>query len=404
MEHGPLHNVRITEFTSAWAGPYATCLLGFLGAEVIKVESMGRLDHSRLISFSTGKDFTTPNESSVFNSMNLNKRSVTLNLKQPKAIEMAKELVKVSDVVVENMRPGVMPRLGLGYDALSEVKSDIIYLSSSACGQTGPDKSFVGYAPNFASIGGVSYNTGYEDWPPSNLMGFIDLKSATTSAFAILMALCYHQTSGEGQYIDLASQETIAALNSDILLEYILNQRVPGRHGNRDDIMAPHNCYPCQGEDKWISIAVETDEEWQACCKVIGKLELTRDKRFADSYTRWTNQDVLDEIIGEWTKDYDAHDLMERFQREGVAASPSYDSENLFKDPHLQERGVFHHVDHPHLEKDWVVSPPWRLSETPASVRRHAPSLGEDNEYIFCDLLGMSKAEIKDLEKEKVVY
>ena len=404
MEHGPLHNVRVTEFTSAWAGPYATCLLGFLGAEVIKVESMGRLDHSRLTAFSTGKNFTTPNESSVFNSINLNKKSVTLNLKQPKAIEMAKELVKKSDVVVENMRPGVMPRLGLGYEALSEVRPDLIYLSSSACGQTGPDTAFVGYAPNFASIGGVSYNTGYEDWPPSNLMGFIDLKSATTSAFAILMALIYRQNTGEGQYIDLASQECIATLNSDILLEYILNQRVPGRHGNRDDIMAPHNCYPCQGEDKWISIAVKSNEEWQACCKVMGKPELAEDPRFVDNYVRWNNQTELDTIIGEWTKDFDAGELMQLFQKEGVAATPSYNAEGLFEDPHLKERGVFQEVDHPVMEKDYVIAPPWRLSETPAAVRRHAPNLGEDNEYVFCEMLGMSKSEIEALIEEKVVF
>ena len=404
MEHGPLHNIRITEFTSAWAGPYATCLLGFLGAEVIKVESMARLDHSRLTAFSTGKDFFTPNESSVFNNINLNKKSVTLNLKEPKAIEMAKELVKVSDVVVENMRPGVMPRLGLDYEALSEVKSDLIYLSSSACGQTGPDKTFVGYAPNFASIGGISYNTGYEDWPPSNLMGFIDLKSATTAAYSILMALCYHQNTGEGQYIDLASQETIAILNSDVLLEYILNQRVTGRHGNRDEIMAPHNCYPCRGEEKWIAIAVETEDEWRACCEVMRKPELSEDERFSDNYLRWQNQEQLDDIISDWTKDQDVYELMAILQAEGVAATPSCSVEDLFKDPHLKERGVFLQLDHPVLEKDWVVSPPWRLSETPASIRRHAPNIGEDNQNVFCGLLGMPKEEVEQLEKEKVVY
>jgi len=164
---GPLKGVRITEFTSAWAGPYATCLLGFLGAEVIKVESKTYIDHSRYISFTTGKNFTTPNESSVFNTLNLNKKSVTLNLKAKKAIGLAKKLVKVSDAVIENMRPGVITRLGLGYDALKEVKEDLIYLSSSACGQTGPHKGYMGYAPTFASLAGLPHITGYEDWPPT---------------------------------------------------------------------------------------------------------------------------------------------------------------------------------------------------------------------------------------------
>jgi len=167
MKSGPLEGVRLTEFTSAWAGPYATCLLGFLGAEIIKVESRMRLDHSRNLSFSTGKRFSGPDESEVFDNLNLNKKSITLNLKAPRAIDLAKKVAGVSDVVMENMRPGVMPRLGLGYEVLREIKPDLIYLSSSACGQEGPEREYVGYAPTFAALGrGFSYITGYEDWPP----------------------------------------------------------------------------------------------------------------------------------------------------------------------------------------------------------------------------------------------
>jgi crotonobetainyl-CoA:carnitine CoA-transferase CaiB-like acyl-CoA transferase len=171
MSDGPLTGVRVTEFTSAWAGPYATCLLGFLGAEVIKVESRKRIDHARFTSFTTGTTFSNPDQSPVFNSLNLNKQSVCLNLTQPRAVEIAKRLVEKSDVVVENMRPGVISRLGLDYQALREVKPDIIYLSSSSCGQTGPDREHVGYAPNFASAAGLSFVTGYPDWPPSVLSG-----------------------------------------------------------------------------------------------------------------------------------------------------------------------------------------------------------------------------------------
>ena len=242
MNNGPLKGVRLTEFTSAWAGPYATCLLGFLGAEIVKVESRQRLDHSRKLSFSTGREFTGTDESGVFNNLNLNKLSITLNLKKPKAIEIAKSLVKVSDVVMENMRPGVMYRLGLGYEALCEMKPDLIYLSSSACGQEGPQREYVGYAPTFAALGGVSFVTGYEDWPPSNFMGAIDLRSATTAASAILAALVQHQRTGKGQYIDMSSQESIAVLVGDLLLDYVMNDRVPTRKGNKDYKMAPHNC------------------------------------------------------------------------------------------------------------------------------------------------------------------
>lgn len=404
MDHGPLKGVRITEFTSAWAGPYATCLLGFLGAEVIKVESRRRVDHSRNLAFTTGKVFSGPDESPVFNTLNLNKMSVTLNLSKPEAIEIAKRLVKESDVVVENMRPGVVPRLGLGYEVLCEVKPDLVYLSSSSCGQTGPEREYVGYAPTFAALGGLSFVTGYEDWPPSNFMGSIDLRSAAAAAFAILTALLYRQRTGEGQYIDLASQETIAVLCGDFFLEFVLNGEIPMRQGNKDESMAPHNCYPCRGEDKWVSIAVATDQEWQSLCQVMGMPELADDERFAQSRKRWENQEELDRIIGQWTSDKDYYEITESLQAVQVAASPSLSSEGLFKDPHLKERNLFREIEHPVIGKDWVTAPPWILSETPAEIKRHAPLLGEHNDLVLRQMLGMSPEEIKKLEEEEVIY
>ncbi len=404
MNNGPLKGVRITEFTSAWAGPYATCLLGFLGADVIKVESMAYIDHSRFISFTTGKEFTTPNESSVFNTLNLNKKSITLNLKKPKAIEIAKKLVNVSDVTIENMRPGVIERLGLGYDAIKEVKPDIIYLSSSACGQTGPYREYMGYAPTFAAMAGLPYITGYEDYPPSNFMGSIDLRSATMSAFAILTAMLHHQRTGEGQYIDLSSQEVIAALCGDVFLDYIMNNRVPIRKGNKDNFMAPHNCYRCKGHDNWISVAVENDQEWQALCEAMGKSELADDERFNNVENRIKHLEELDQIISDWTCDQDYYKVMEILQDKGVAAAPSMSGEALFKDPHLQERGIFKEVEHPVIGKDWVITPPWRLSETPAEIKHYSPLLGEHNEDIFCTLLGMSQEEVKKMQDEEVIY
>jgi benzylsuccinate CoA-transferase BbsF subunit len=404
MNDGPLTGVRVTEFTSAWAGPYATCLLGFLGAEIIKVESRKRLDHARLVSFTTSSDFSNPDQSPVFNSLNLNKQSVCLNLTQPKAVEIAKQLVEKSDVVVENMRPGVMGRLGLDYQALSEVKPDIIYLSSSSCGQTGPHREHVGYAPNFASAAGLSYVTGYPDWPPSILSGAIDLRSATAAAFSILAALLCQQRTGEGQYIDLASQETSMMLNSSALMDFLMNQRVQMRRGNRDDRMAPHNCYRCRGDDNWISIAVANDREWRALCGAMGKPDLAEDERFAEAETRWNHQDELDGIISEWSRDKDYYELMHDLQRAGVAATPSLSNKALFEDPHLEERGTFVQVDHPLLEKDWVLSPPWSLSGTPASIRRHAPSLGEHDQRIFGELLELSPAKIETLKEEQVIY
>ena len=404
MTNGPLSGVRVTEFTSAWAGPYATCLLGFLGAEIIKVESRKRLDHSRFTSFTTARTFSGPDESPVFDNLNLNKRSVCLNLSHPKAVEIARRLVGTSDVVVENMRPGVITRLGLGYDALREVKSDIVYLSSSACGQTGPDRGNVGYAPNFAGAAGLSHVTGYPDWPPSILSGAIDLRSATTAAFAILAALLYRQRTGEGQRIDLASQEAIAMLNADALMDFFLNQRIRTRVGNRHDTMAPHNCYRCRGDDHWISIAVDSDDEWRALCGVIGRPELLDDERFSRADARWRNQDVLDEIVAAWAATQDDYAAMHALQAAGVAATPSLSNKALFEDPHVIERQAFVQVEHPVLKHDWVVAPPWRLSETPATIRRRSPLLGEDSRAVFEELLGMSGDEIRRLEEEQVIY
>jgi len=404
MKDGPLHGVRITEFTSAWAGPYATCLLGFLGAEIIKVESRRRIDHARVTSFTAGRVFSGPDESPVFNTLNLNKLSVCLNLSRPKAVEIAKQLVKKSDVVVENMRPGVIARLGLDYAALREVKPDIVYISSSACGQTGPHREYVGYAPNFAATAGLSFITGYEDWPPSILSGAIDLRSATTAAFAILAALLYRQRTGEGQYIDLSSQEAIAMLNSDALMDYMMNRRIRKRNGNKDDRMAPHNCYRCRGDDNWISIAVANDQEWRALCSVMGKAELAQDERFATGGMRSKNQDELDQLISDWSKEREYYEVMHDLQKAGVAATPSLSNEALFCDPHIKERGVFVEIEHPVLKKDWVTAPPWRLSDTPAGIRRHSPLLGEHSHQIFEQLLGMSREEIEKLEEEQVVY
>lgn len=404
QNRGPLSGVRITEFTSAWAGPYATCLLGFLGAEVIKVESRRRVDHARMLAFSTGKVFSGPNESPVFDNLNLNKRSVTLNLSQPRAVEIARRLSGLSDVVVENMRPGVVPRLGLGYEVLSGIKPDLIYLSSSSCGQVGPEREYVGYAPTFAAMAGLSYITGYEDWPPSNFMGAIDLRSANTSAFAVLAALIYRQRTGKGQYIDLASQESIAVLIGDQLIEYIMNGLVPTRHGNQDDLMCPHDCYPCQGQDRWISIAVANHEEWRALCGALGRPDLADDPRFASAKSRRAHREELDAIVGGWTSTRTDREAMAALQAAGVAAAPSMSSEDLYKDPHLSARQAMIQVDHPIIGQDWVVNVPWRLSETPAGIRRHSPLLGEDNAYVFQGLLGMTPEEIQTLEEEQAIF
>lgn len=404
MNKAILDGVRIADFTWVWAGPYGTMLLALMGAEVIKIESARRIDSSRQSSLTMGVVFKSLDESPVFNTLNLNKFGVTLDLSQPKGVELAKKIVKLSDVAAENMRPGVMERLGLGYEALKAIKPDIIYLSSSAYGTRGPYRSYTGYAPNFAAFSGVAHLTGYRDGPPTTLTGSTDLRSATTSAFALLAALYYRQRTGKGQYIDLSSTESLSVLVGELLMDYTMNQRVRSRNGNHDDVMVPHNCYRCKGEDKWVSIAVATDEEWEALCRAMGNPDWTKDERFADAYSRWENQEELDKLIGAWTINRTHYEVMDILQKVGVAAMPSFSAAELFNDPHFKERRLTAEVEHPRMGKQIVIGAPWQISDSPPSVRRASPLLGEHNEYVFGELLGMSRQEIARLEEEKVLY
>jgi benzylsuccinate CoA-transferase BbsF subunit len=413
VKAGPLAGVRILDFTWAWAGPHGTLLLALLGAEVIKVESRQRPDHARVRSLMTGPVLASPDHSVIFSDLNVGKLGITLDLKQPRAVEIARRLAGLCDVVTANMRPGTLERLGLGYEDLRAVKPDIVMLCSSAVGSTGPERSYVGYAPTFAALGGLSSITGHRDGPPSPLSGAVDLRVGTTCALAILAALFHRQRTGEGQYIDLSSTEAVSALIGGVFMEYAVNKRVPGRDGNWDRTMAPHNCYPCQpgeggsvrgeGDQRWVSIAVGSDEEWRALCSVLGEGALEEDPRFAEVVSRWRHREELDEIISAWTRGRTPEEAAEALQRAGVAAMPVLDGPALAQDPHLRERGALERVEHPVIGSRLTLGPPWRLSDTPAAIRRPAPLLGEHNSYVLGQLLGITDEEIEELVRDGVV-
>jgi len=404
VERLPLANVRVTDFTWAWAGPYSTSVLALLGAEVIKIESRRRLDHSRARSLMTGPILQGPDYSTVFNDLNFNKFSLTLDMTKPESVRIAKELVEVSDVVVENMRPGKIAAMGLSYDEIRKVRPDIIMLSSSASGAAGPEGSYVGYAPTFCAVGGLAYISGYPDGAPTALSGAVDLRVGATAAFAVIAALVHRQQTGEGQFIDLSSSEAIASLVGHTFLDYSLNQRIPFREGNHDRTMAPHNCYPCHGEDEWITISVGTEEEWHALCVAMGDPAWANDEQFCTMQRRLENQDELDRKVAEWTKEYGQQEVADSLQKGGIAAMPCYDGPQVVADPHVVERDVFQKVTHPLLGERMVPGPPWRFSDTPARVRRAAPLLGEHNRYVLHEILGMPEEEIARLEEEKVVW
>lgn len=405
MFNDALKGIRIADFSWVWAGPYAASLLSYMGAEVIKIESHGRIDQTRKGSIMNGDNFNGYDSSPTFNNANLNKQGVTIDITKPEGAELARKIVEKCDIVVANMRPGKMAKLGLGYEDFKKVKPDIIMLESSGFGATGPYKGYAGFAPIFASFGGLAYLTGYEDGTPNVMSGVQDMRAGTVSAFIMIAALLHRKKTGEGQYIDLSSSECLSTLVGPELMEYTMNRRSPFRAGNQDAIMAPHNCYRCKGDDKWVSIAVATDEEWNSLKKVMGNPEWAENaEKYGGVLARWQNRKELDGQIAQWTKDFTTYEVTELLQEAGVAAMPSMNAEEILTDPHTKARELFTEVDHPALGNQVVMKPAWKFSETPARIRKPGPLLGEDNGDVFGNLLGMSEAEIKKMEEAEIIW
>jgi crotonobetainyl-CoA:carnitine CoA-transferase CaiB-like acyl-CoA transferase len=406
-ERGPLFGVRVVDFSVHAAGPFAGVMLAELGAEVIKIESTARLDITRRPHTMYGKP------PSSFEQVNANKLSVTLNLKERRAVELALELISISDLVLENFRPGVMDRLGLGYPKLREVKPDIILVSLSANGQTGPESRYAGYAPMFAALGGLGYLTGYPDGPPVELRHAMDHTGGMMAAFCAVAALCaksLQSSQGQagfsqlGQHVDVSVRDIVTSFMGPALLDYAMNHREALRQGNRDDAMAPHGVYRCHGDDAWVSIAIGSEEEWLGLVRTLGNPAWAGDAKFGDAYQRWLHQDELDRHLEAWTVQLSPQEVTRRLQREGVAAFPSPSAAQLTSDPHLLARDAFPTVEHPDKGRQRAVAPPWRLSETPARVDRWTPDLGEHNMQVFHGLLGLSLEEVKALQAARVIW
>ncbi len=402
----PLQGVRVLDFTWVWAGPYATMLLAMLGAEVIKVEGPEWLDLGRrsiVWPLAEPEPLEIPiNQGASFNSINMSKLGVTIDLGKPAGVDLARRLVRVSDVVVDNMRAGAMERLGLGYRALQEVNPGIIVLSSTGRGSQGPERHYAGYATIHCAVGGAAHITGYPDEPPSTTTGDVDLMNATAAAYAIVAALHHRAQTGEGQFIDYSQCEGVTSLIGEVLLDYEMNGRSPGRVGNCDQRMAPHNLYACWGVDRWVALAVETDAEFAALAAVIGRPELADDPRFADAASRKRHEAELDRLIGEWTRPRDRDTVVELLSAAGLAAAPSHNAEELIRNPHLRQRGAFVEVDHPEVGRREFVGVPWKMSDYEPPVS-HAPMLGEHNDQVFRELLGLTDSEMAELRRQGVI-
>lgn len=401
----PLEGVRVVDLTWVWAGPFAAMHLAHLGADVIKLESMTRLDAGRRLPVVPRGEKWGPNRSGYFNQWNQGKRSCALNFGKPEGVRIAKELIARSDVVIENFSTGVLDRLGLGYEVLRELRPDIILASISGYGHTGPLKNYMAYGPAVAPLTGLSSLTGYAgDVPREVGISYGDPNAGINAAVAIAAALLARERTGEGQHIDLSLWEPMAALVAEGWMEYAMNGSEPERMGNRHPQMAPHGCFRCAGDECWVTLACESEEEWRALCAAIGQPALASDPRFADPAARKRNEDELERTIEAWTSQRDRWDVTRELQAAGVAAFPSLSSRDLVEDPHLAQRGFFERLAHPEVGVRTHAGIPWRLAEAPNGVRAAAPLLGADTEAVLGDLLGYSPAQVAKLREDGVSY
>jgi len=386
-----LHNIRILDFAWVLAGPYATRILADFGAEVIKIQPLMPEAED---DFSRG----------YYNTWNRNKLGITLNLGNPQGVALARRLVSISDAVVENFTPRVMANWGLDYDSLKKIKPDLIMLSMSTMGNTGPWCDYAGFGPTVQAFSGITYLTSFPGKPPLGLgPSYADHIAGLLACLALLGALEYRQRTGEGQYIDVSQVEAMASLLGDAILDYTVKGRQVEPVGNGSTEAAPHGVYRCRGDDRWCTIAVFSDGEWQGFKLALGNPPWAEARRFATLTGRLENSEQLNRLVEGWTKEHTAEEAMALLQEQGVAAGVVQDASDLARDPQLKERGFFIELDHPELGKTVSDAAPIRLSDTPARYIRAAPLLGQDNDYVYGELLGMSRGELTKLKKKGVI-
>lgn len=394
MSADVLSGLRVLDFTWVLAGPYATRILADFGAEVIKVQSRKTARGTEL------------NTAGYFSTWNRNKLSITLDLSCPEGRELALRLVGISDVVVENFTPRVMPNWGLSYESLKKVNPDLIMVSMSATGQTGPWRDFVAFGATIQALSGITYLTSFApDSPVGISYSHADHVAGLFAALAVLAALEYRDRTGEGQHIDISEYEAMCTLLGPAIMDYAVNQNPVIPRGNHPDyaLAAPYGCYRCLGDDKWCVIAVFTEEEWQSLCKVLGNPPWTREVRFSTLCQRREHIEELNELLEQWTARHSPQDVMDSLQRAGVPAGVVKDAHELAEDPQLTSRGFFVDAQHPVLGKTTFDSTPIRLGRTPARFRRAAPSLGQDNRYVYQELLGIGDQELSRYIEEGII-
>jgi len=397
-----LEQIKVIEFGGYAAGPCIGKYLANFGARVIHVESQQRPDGFRL-QYPPYKDGKVGlNRSGCFALFNDSKYGVTLNLKHPEGLELAHRLVDWSDIVIENMRPGVMARLGLGYEALREHKPELIMLSTSNLGQTGPHATHPGFGSQLSSLSGFTHLIGGPDGPPHFLYGpYIDFIAVAYGGIAVLAALDHRRRTGEGVYIDLSQYEAGLQFISSALLDYSANGVITCRDGNRDQTAVPHGSYPCR-DRQWCAISCWDDEEWAHFCRAADQPSWLADDRFAAAPKRKEHEQELNQLIAAWTQAQEASSVMRRLQQHGVHAAIVNTMQDLFSDPQLAFRQVWQEQEHPEIGRHHYRMVSYHLSETPGRVRQPAPCLAEDNEEVFLNWIGLSEKAYQELCEQGV--
>ncbi len=401
----PLEGVRVVDLSWVWAGPFAAMHLAHLGAEVIRCESSVRPDLYRRGGISNPPDGMEPslNRAGMFNQWNQGKKSVSVDLSDPRAIEIVKGLVAESDIVVQNFGTGVMDRLGLGYEELKRINPRIILASISGYGQVGPYREYLAYGPALVPLTGMSTVTGFIGGKPELFGPSIpDPTAGMTAAWAVVSALEHREQTGRGDHLDISLWEATGVLAIEAWMQYAFDGTQPDRMGNRDPWMAPHGCFACRGEDEWVSIACTEDAQWVKLAALIDPA-LGADERFLTLEARKENEDALEQIVSEWTAEQDRWEVTWLLQAQGVAAFPSFTTEDIVRDPHLNARGFIERLEHPEVGRRTHVGIPWRLDRRPNGVRMPAPCLGADTDTLLTEVLGYDAARIKELREGDVL-
>lgn len=426
--HKPLEGYRVIDLCVVWAGPFATMLLADLGAEVIKPENpfvfqpmtRGAIARppqimlDRAIAWAGGYPGGVPgerpwNHNPTFVSLYRNKKSFTVDLRRPEGREVFKRLVAESDVVYENNATGTMEKLGITYDWLREARPDIVFVRVPAYGSSGPYKDARALGVHLEAVMGHTLLRGYddEDAAANTAIYSGDYLAGAQGAFAVMAALWHREKTGEGQLIEIGQAENAAAMFAQAMMDYSLNRRIQGTIGNRDILgMAPCGVYPTRSpgtaetmDDRWVSIHVQSDDQWSRLKAIMGHPAWADDGRFDTNAGRLAHHGEIDQQIAAWTVEQDDYDVMHRCQAAGIAAAPVLEASRIFDDPHLRARDFFRTQRQADAGEHEYVGPLWQMPQTPVEYAQPPVMFGEHNDYVYRDLLRMTNDEIDALRE-----